>query len=137
MAKTLKDHQKFIELRAKGLSYDKISKELGMNKNTCVSLSKKYEIEIQNTKQIELEAIREEFFLMKKQKISILADQLKKVREQLEIRDFSDVSTIDLIKLQSDLITAIELEFNRSAVLFKQKKPLIDDFSFGIESWEG
>ena len=136
MAKTLKDHQKFIELRAKDLSYDKISKELGMNKNTCVSLSKKFEIEIQNTKQIELEAIREEFFLMKKQKISILADQLKKVREQLEKRDFTEVSTTDLVKLQSDLIKQIEIEFNQTGILFKQEIPLLDDFELGVNSWE-
>lgn len=138
MAKTLEQHQRFIQLRAKGLSYAKISNEIGINKNTCIKLSKQYEIEIRNTKQIELEAIREEFFLMKKQKLIILSKQLQKIRDQLEIRDFSDIETKDLIKLQSDLIKQIEFEFDRGGVLFGTKKNLSDvNFDYSVETWQG
>jgi len=137
MAKTFKDHQRFIELRAKGLSYAKISNEIGINKNTCIDLSKQYEIEIQNTKQIELEAIREEYFLLKKQKLIILSKQLQKIRDQLEIRDFSDVTTTDLIKLQSDLIKEIETEFNRNGILFIERESMSDISFESINSWKG
>ena len=38
--------QRFIEMRAKDISYDKISKELGVSKQTLINWSKNFNIEI-------------------------------------------------------------------------------------------
>jgi len=36
--------QRFIEMRAKDISYDKISKELGVSKQTLINWSKEFNI---------------------------------------------------------------------------------------------
>ena len=49
--------QEFIELRAKGWSFDKIAKKLGKAKQTLIDWSKELQDEIANRKAIELEAL--------------------------------------------------------------------------------
>ena len=43
---------RFIELRAKGLSFDKISGELSIAKKTLVNWSKRYEAEVEAAKAV-------------------------------------------------------------------------------------
>ena len=49
----LETKEKFIELRAKGWSFDKIAKELGKAKQTLINWSKELEDEIDNLKALE------------------------------------------------------------------------------------
>ncbi len=49
--------ERFIELRAKGLSFDKIAKDLGKAKQTLIDWSKDYQEEIANLKALELETL--------------------------------------------------------------------------------
>ena len=65
MAKDNETKDKFIEMRAKGLSYDKISKQLKVAKSTLISWSKEFELEIKNFRNIEPEALNEKFMLSK------------------------------------------------------------------------
>ena len=60
-----KEEQKsrFIHLRAKGNSFDKIAKELKVSKSTLSNWSQELEEQIAQTKAMELEALQEEFFL--------------------------------------------------------------------------
>ena len=51
--------ERFIELRAKGWSFDKIAKELGKAKQTLIDWSKELQDEIANRKALELEALYE------------------------------------------------------------------------------
>ena len=56
--------EKFIQLRAKGWSFDKIAKELGKAKQTLINWSKELQDEIANRKALELEALYESYYLM-------------------------------------------------------------------------
>ena len=47
--------ERFIELRAKGWSFDRIAKELGKAKQTLIDWSKDLQDEIANCKALELE----------------------------------------------------------------------------------
>ena len=49
--------ERFIELRAKGWSFDKIAKETGKAKQTLIDWSKELQDEIGNRKALELEAL--------------------------------------------------------------------------------
>ena len=49
--------QQFIQLRAKGYSFDKIAKELGKAKQTLIDWSKEFQEEIANVKASELESL--------------------------------------------------------------------------------
>ena len=52
---------KFVELRAKGMSFENIAKELGICKQTCINWSKDLEFQVNNLKAIEMEALQEKY----------------------------------------------------------------------------
>jgi transcriptional regulator len=91
--------QRFIELRAKGWSFDKIAKELGKAKQTLIDWSKELQEEIANCKALELEALYESYFLLKEAKIKKYGAILSKITNELESRDFNKVPTGRLLEL--------------------------------------
>ena len=91
--------ERFIELRAKGYSFDKISKELGKAKQTLIDWSKELQDEIANVKALELEALYEKYYLLKESKISNYGAILSKITTELQSRDFSKVNTAQLLEL--------------------------------------
>ncbi len=91
--------ERFIELRARGLSFDKISKELQVSKQTLIDWSKGLQEEIRNLKAIELEALQEKYFLTKEKRLELFGERLKAIKEELDKRDLKDVSTDKLIEL--------------------------------------
>ena len=97
-----KEEQKsrFIHLRAKGNSYTRIAKELGVSKGTLVNWNNELETEIAHVRSIELEALQEEFFLLKEGRIRLLGEQLKSIHNEIGKRDLSKVKTDKLMELQ-------------------------------------
>lgn len=95
----LETKEKFIELRAKGWSFDKISKEIGKAKQTLIDWSKELQDEIANRKALELETLYEKYFLLKEAKIKKYGAILSKITNELESRDFSNVPTGRLLEL--------------------------------------
>ena len=97
-----KEEQKsrFIHLRAKGNSYTRIAKELGVSKGTLVNWNTELEAEIAQVRRIELEALQEEFFLLKEGRIRLLGEQLKAIQTEIGKRDLSKVKTDKLMELQ-------------------------------------
>jgi len=95
----LETKEKFIELRAKGWSFDKIAKELGKAKQTLIDWSKDLQEEIANRKALELEALYESYFLLKENRLQTLGVMLTKIKKELEKRNLSDVPTDKLLDL--------------------------------------
>ena len=91
--------ERFIELRAKGYSFEKIAKELGKAKQTLIDWSKELQDEIANVKALELEALYEKFYLLKESKITNYGTILSKITTELKNRDFSKVNTGQLLEL--------------------------------------
>lgn len=89
----------FIHLRAKGNSYTRIAKELGVSKGTLVNWSTELKAEIAQARSIELEALQEEFFLLKEGRIRLLGEQLKAIQAEIGKRDLSKVKTDKLMEL--------------------------------------
>lgn len=96
---TINTKERFIELRAKGYSFDKIAKELGKAKQTLIDWSKDLQEEIANVKALELEALYEKYYLFKEGKIQKYGAILSKITSELEERDFSKVNTGQLLEL--------------------------------------
>jgi hypothetical protein len=96
---TINTKERFIELRAKGYSFDKIAKELGKAKQTLIDWSKDLQEEIANVKALELEALYEKYYLLKEGKIQKYGAILSKITSELEERDFSKVNTGQLLEL--------------------------------------
>jgi transcriptional regulator len=96
---TLETKERFIELRAKGWSFDKIAKDLGKAKQTLIDWSKELQDEIANRKAIELEALYESYYLLKEAKIKKYGAILSKITNELESREFTNVPTGRLLEL--------------------------------------
>jgi len=95
----LKDKEKFIELRAKGWTFDKIAKELHKRKATLIDWSKELESEIANRKAIELEVLYEKHYLLKEQRIEKLGNLLNKIINEIDNRNLKDIPTDKLFDL--------------------------------------
>jgi hypothetical protein len=96
---TIELKEKFIELRAKGWSFDKIVKETGKAKQTLIDWSKDLQDEIANRKALELEALYESYYLLKENRLQTFGAMLTKIKAEVERRDFSDVPTDKLLEL--------------------------------------
>ena len=95
----LQTKERFIELRAKGWSYDKIAKELGKAKQTLIDWGKELEDEIANLKALELEALYEKYYLLKESRIETFGELVKKLKDEVMSRDLSEVPTDKLLEL--------------------------------------
>ena len=96
---TIELKERFIELRAKGWSFDKTAKELGKAKQTLIDWSKELQDEIANRRALELEALYETYYLLKEAKIKKYGTILSKITDELEGRDFNKVPTGRLLEL--------------------------------------
>jgi hypothetical protein len=102
--------ERFIELRARGLSYAKISKMLGVSKVTLIEWGKRFSSEIEELEACELEALREKFYMYRQHRIQLFGEQLLKIREELTNRDLSYIPTPNLLHLFLEFCDALKAE---------------------------
>lgn len=133
---TIDTKQRFIELRAKGWSFDKIAKELGKAKQTLLDWSRDLKEEIANYKALELEALYEGYYLLKEARIRKFGEIIGKLNRELEKRDLSDLPTDKLLGLYlkySDKVKEeiIEPNFKTSEEMREEKldRELIDELT--------
>lgn len=111
----------FVELRAKGWSYRKISSRLKVSKSTLANWSQELEQEISSLKAMELEALYERYYLLKEGRIRLLGAMLKKIRSELASRDFSNVPTDKLLDLLLRYEEAMQAEYTEPRPLSSQE----------------
>jgi orotate phosphoribosyltransferase-like protein len=102
MDKTTTKHEQklqFIELRAKGMSYDAIAKELNISKHTLLDWSRECSREISNARSIMLDELIEQFALSKKGRIEAFGKRLQTILSELDKRDLSAVPVEKLMGL--------------------------------------
>ena len=105
------DKEKFINLRAKGLSLVTIGKELKKTRQTLASWHNELQEEIANARGIELEALHEQHFLSKEHKIKNFSKLLTKISDELDKRDFENVTTEKLIDMKIKLTAQLTSEY--------------------------
>lgn len=91
------EKNKFIELRAKGLSFDKISAELNISKPTLLQWNAEFSREIANMSYLEFETLLSQYQLAKKMRLDAFAAMLEKAMNELKSRSFEGLSTKDLL----------------------------------------
>lgn len=108
-----KEEQKsrFIHLRAKGYSYAKIAKELKVSTSTLTNWNQELQEEIAQAKAMELEALQEEYFILKEGRIRLLGEQLKAIQDEISDRDLSKVSTERLMDFQLRYFGELKTEY--------------------------
>jgi transcriptional regulator len=98
----MKDNEtkiKFIEGRARGLSYSRIAEELGTSKQTLINWSKELGTEISNLKAIELDALQEQFYVTRTKRIELLGRKLQALQNEADKRDLRFLPTAKLFDL--------------------------------------
>jgi hypothetical protein len=96
---TIETKRRFVELRAKGYSFDKIAKELGKAKQTLLDWSRDLDQEIAQAKALELDSLYESYSLYKEARLKTLAEILSKLKKEVDNRDLTDLPTDRLLDL--------------------------------------
>jgi len=95
--------QKFILLRADGITFDAIAKEINITKSTLIQWSKLFQKEIQEIQFHSFVAIREAHSWSQKKKYETLLQQLTKIDEGIMNADLSDATLKDLFTIKNSL----------------------------------
>ena len=96
---TIETKRRFVELRAKGYSFDKIAKELGKAKQTLLDWSRDLDQEIAQAKALELDSLYESYSLYKEARLKTLGEILSKLKKEVDNRDLTDLPTDRLLDL--------------------------------------
>ena len=99
--------QTFVEMRARGNSFDTIAKKLGVSKGTLVNWSKALRQEVDNARAMEQESIIEQYQITRAHQLELLGQQLAKIKKEVAGRNFTDVPTERLITTQIKLLDAV------------------------------
>ena len=77
----------------------RIAERLGVAKSTLANWNGELEAEIASARAMELEALQAEFFVLKEARITLLGEQLQRLRGELANRDLKDLSTDKILEL--------------------------------------
>ncbi len=125
---------KFIELRADGLSFEKIAAKIKVSKPTLIKWSRELATDIRNSKAMRVDTLREEYLINKEEKLKRLKSNLQKVTDALEKRNLTDVPTLKLFELEELLIKQLNSELR---VTLKDTVDLMDTLTSGSEfTWQ-
>jgi transposase len=102
--------KEFIQLRAKGISFNKIDSKLSVSKTTLIEWSKELEREIANLRAMELEELQQMYFVQKQKRIELFGSQLERIIKELETRDLSDVQTEKLLDFKLKYLDFLKRE---------------------------
>ncbi len=97
--RTQEERQKFIQLRAEGLSFDKIARKTGISKPTLLKWSRKYESEIAELETGQLEALREQYCLSVEAKVKMWGKIVNEIGPELAGRRLSNVASEKLLDM--------------------------------------
>ena len=88
---------RFVELRAQGLSYRAIEKELDISRATCGKWNAELTDQIAELKKDKLSELYNAYFMTREARIKQLGDTLKKVNKALETKDLGEISADKLL----------------------------------------
>ena len=103
MAPTNDQKEKFIDLRARGYSFDKIAPEIGVSKPTLLKWQEEFKREIANLEFIDFQTLLEQHRLNRRARFEETASLLEKVNKAIEGKDLNSERLKDLLKMKEGL----------------------------------
>ncbi|AFV98256.1 MULTISPECIES: hypothetical protein [unclassified Sulfuricurvum] len=100
--------KKFLQLRASGMSFDKIAIELKSSKQTLIQWGRLFKDELNDMKFQSLATLKEEYQYTVKAKYEQLLKHLSKIDEAIEKFDYSTATLKDLATVRNDIIAQLE-----------------------------
>jgi len=116
--KTIEQKEEFIQLRAKGFSFDKIAEELEVSKPTLLKWNGEFLEEVQEAQFHEYDNLLNEYKVHRAKRFEQNCKLLNAVYEELEKKadNLQKLSVIELEKLAEALEKKIETEAERSSI---------------------
>jgi len=128
MAKTTEEIERFIELRASGLSFDKIAEQTGTSKPTLLKWNSQYGREIEQAQYFELNSLLAQYGLMRRQRVEafskLLGTTLQELGKRATSEGLSRLSTDKLLDLALSLEHRIERETEGKKLEFSSARDM-------------
>lgn len=124
----------FVELRARGLSFQKISLELGVSKKTLLNWSKELTLEVKNARQLIKDQYLERIMEKEAERAETLLSAYGKALKAFDEIDYSKSSIKDILALLSYLENKIG-ELKVVELTGYNQEPLDLDKLFSLSSW--
>jgi len=133
MTKTLEEKEQFVQLRARGYSFDKIAEELDTSKPTLIKWQGEMNEQVKEQQYFELENLLEQYSLMRRNRFEIHSKLLTAVFQELENKvqekKLSKLSIPELLKLAERLENRLEQDTGKPLL----KVNLPDNWNFSLE----
>jgi len=100
-----------FKLRAQGKSLAAIADTVGVRRQTVANWLNEYQEEVENLRAMELDVLREAYWMTTQARIERLSARLENITAELDKRDFSDVPTSKLIELELKTHDELAREF--------------------------
>ena len=110
--------EKFILLRAEGLSFDKIAKKINISKPTLIEWQKDFRHEIKEAQKIRFTQILEKYNMIKEKRIERISKELEKLWKAYENIDCKDMNKRELLMM----ITRLEKRLKEEIEPFENVK---------------
>ena len=121
MTKTIEQKEQFIQLRARGYSFDKIAEELEVSKPTLIKWQGEFLEEVKEAQFHEFDNLMNEYRVHRAKRFENNCRILNACYEELESRfeNFERLSISELVKLIELTEKKLEEESERSAILIE------------------
>ena len=117
MAGNIEKQASFIELRGKGMSFQKIAEEIGVSKPTLIKWNGELLEQVKEAQYMEFENLVEQYGLFRKRRFEIyckaLNSALKEFEERAEKGELKEVPTDKLLNLLEQLEKRVEKDTSR------------------------
>ena len=117
MAGNIEQQARFIELRGRGMSFQKISEEMGVSKPTLIKWNGELLEQVKEAQYMEFENLVEQYGLFRKRRFEIyckaLNSALKEFEERAEKGELKEVPTDKLLNLLEQLEKRVEKDTSR------------------------
>jgi transposase-like protein len=127
--------QKFVELRAKGVSFARIAEQLGVAKSTLINWSREHQHLIQNLRTIEWEDFLDRTLASRQDRLKAISEELRRIEAELAGRDLKTVPTAGLHALAERLRRRLERECGSLQFSSPIKLHRDDDTRDAIQDW--
>lgn len=129
MSKTLEDKEQFIELRAKGYSFAKISEQINVSKPTLIQWSQDEATfrNINNLRALHLDELQEKYAISKQHRIEVFSELLERIKAELATRDLTELSTVRLVSLHIRLLDAVRRDETKLQLLGEPEVKVFSD----------
>jgi transcriptional regulator with XRE-family HTH domain len=108
---------RFVELRASGISLSKAAKELGIAFNTALNWERGSKERIEACRAMRIEELQEKYKISQEMRIELFGKHLLAINEELKKRDLSEIPTPKLFEMMIRCVKALETEMGAPVFL--------------------